>query len=80
MGRVDVRCSFCGKSQDKVRRIVAGPGVFICNECVELCSEILNEPPRAMTAGEATAKPSLRRSQRTAWWRRWLHIEARAPA
>ena len=33
-------CSFCGKTQDEVFRILAGPGVYICNECIELCSEI----------------------------------------
>ena len=38
-----VRCSFCGKSQDEVRKIVAGPGVYICNECVELCKDIIDE-------------------------------------
>ena len=36
-----VKCSFCGKTQDSVRKIVAGPGVYICNECVELCNEII---------------------------------------
>ena len=39
----EVTCSFCGKSQSAVKKIVAGPGVFICDECVELCNEILNE-------------------------------------
>ena len=38
-----VRCSFCGKSQDQVRRIIAGPGVFICDECIELCQEIVSD-------------------------------------
>lgn len=38
-----LRCSFCGKSQDEVRRLVAGPGVYICDECIELCSEIISE-------------------------------------
>ena len=38
-----VRCSFCGKSQDDVQRVIAGPGVYICNECVELCQEIIDE-------------------------------------
>ncbi len=38
-----VRCSFCGKTQDQVERIIAGPGVFICNECVELCLDILDD-------------------------------------
>ena len=38
-----VSCSFCGKSESQVVRLIAGPGVFICNECVALCDEILNE-------------------------------------
>ena len=36
-----VRCSFCGKSQDSVKKIVAGPGVYICDECVDLCTSII---------------------------------------
>lgn len=36
-------CSFCGKSQDQVKKIVAGPGVYICNECIDLCKEIIDE-------------------------------------
>jgi ATP-dependent Clp protease ATP-binding subunit ClpX len=36
------RCSFCGKSQSQVKRMVAGPGVYICNECIELCQEIID--------------------------------------
>ncbi|MER2227675.1 MAG: ATP-dependent protease ATP-binding subunit ClpX [Carnobacterium sp.] len=38
-----VSCSFCGKSQDQVKKIVAGPGVYICNECIDLCKEIIDE-------------------------------------
>lgn len=38
-----VKCSFCGKLQEQVRRIVAGPGVYICDECIELCQEIIEE-------------------------------------
>ena len=38
-----VRCSFCGKHQDQVSRIIAGPGAYICNECVQLCMSILDE-------------------------------------
>ncbi len=38
-----VRCSFCNKSQDQVRKIIAGPDVFICDECVEICAEIMEE-------------------------------------
>ena len=39
----NVYCSFCGKPQDSVRKIIAGPGVYICNECVDLCNNILEE-------------------------------------
>ncbi len=46
-GRVDdrnqVRCSFCNKTQDQVRKLIAGPGVYICDECIEICSEIIEE-------------------------------------
>ncbi len=38
-----LKCSFCGKSQDQVKRLVAGPGVYICDECIELCQEIIDE-------------------------------------
>ncbi|MDV2480244.1 MAG: ATP-dependent Clp protease ATP-binding subunit ClpX [bacterium] len=38
-----LRCSFCGKSQDDVKKLIAGPTVYICNECVELCGEIITE-------------------------------------
>ncbi|MBO1305466.1 ATP-dependent Clp protease ATP-binding subunit ClpX [Enterococcus sp. 669A] len=38
-----VRCSFCGKTQEEVKKIVAGPGVYICNECIDLCKEIIDE-------------------------------------
>lgn len=39
----NLNCSFCGKSQEQVRKLVAGPGVYICDECIELCSEIVEE-------------------------------------
>lgn len=39
----DLKCSFCGKSQDQVKKLVAGPGVYICDECIELCNEIVEE-------------------------------------
>lgn len=38
-----LKCSFCGKTQEQVKRLVAGPGVYICDECIELCSEIIGE-------------------------------------
>ncbi len=38
-----LRCSFCGKTQDEVKKIIAGPGVYICDECIELCNDIMEE-------------------------------------
>ena len=38
-----LKCSFCGKNQDQVKRLIAGPGVYICDECIELCSEIISD-------------------------------------
>src|SRR5260370_16796219 len=54
MGRkpIDARCSFCGKSRDKVQRLVAGPGVFICDACVALCNEIIQEQPPGTAVGD----------------------------
>ena len=43
IGSRKLRCSFCGKTQDQVRRIIAGPGAYICNECVALCQEIVSD-------------------------------------
>lgn len=42
-GEVDVHCSFCGKSQDEVKKLIAGPAVYICDECISLCDEIVKE-------------------------------------
>ena len=36
-------CSFCGKSQRQVKKLIAGPGVYICDECIDLCNEIIDE-------------------------------------
>ena len=38
-----LQCSFCGKSQRQVRKLIAGPGVYICDECIDLCNEIIEE-------------------------------------
>ena len=43
--RVTTFCSFCLKPSDEVAKLVAGPGVYICNECVDLCSQIISSPP-----------------------------------
>jgi hypothetical protein len=42
-GKADLACSFCGKSQKQVKKLVAGPGVYICDECIDLCNEIVAE-------------------------------------
>ena len=54
------RCSFCGKTQEQVRRLVAGPNVFICNECVLLCQEIISDdlPPMPEQMGGVDSLPT----------------------
>ncbi|MCB1327592.1 MAG: ATP-dependent Clp protease ATP-binding subunit ClpX [Spirochaetales bacterium] len=49
--REKLHCSFCGKEQDAVRRLVAGPGVYICDECIELCNEIIAEESEQDSGG-----------------------------
>ncbi len=56
-----LKCSFCGKSQEQVRKLIAGPGVYICDECVDLCNEILDEElfesgPSSAPAAAPTAR------------------------
>ncbi|MEB3235668.1 MAG: ATP-dependent protease ATP-binding subunit ClpX [Cyanobacteriota bacterium] len=69
-----LKCSFCGKSQEQVRKLIAGPGVYICDECIDLCNEILDEelvgapapgsgrsapePGRSKTPAKKSAKPA----------------------
>jgi len=56
-----LKCSFCGKTQEQVKRLVAGPGVYICDECIELCSEIIDEEfeevPMEVNASDQTPNP-----------------------
>ncbi|MEX0958990.1 MAG: ATP-dependent Clp protease ATP-binding subunit ClpX [Burkholderiales bacterium] len=47
-------CSFCGKSQHEVRKLIAGPSVFICDECIELCNDIIREESHTETPGKGT--------------------------
>jgi ATP-dependent Clp protease ATP-binding subunit ClpX len=56
-----LRCSFCNKSQDQVRKLIAGPGVYICDECVELCNEILEEELYNGNSSPASAPAARRR-------------------
>ena len=51
-----LKCSFCGKSQKQVRKLIAGPGVYICDECIELCNEIIEEELVATSAQEPQSK------------------------
>lgn len=52
-----LRCSFCGKSQEQVKRLIAGPNVYICDECVELCQEIIKEEFEEIIDTEITGLP-----------------------
>ncbi|GAB4132677.1 MAG: ATP-dependent protease ATP-binding subunit ClpX [Cyanobacteria bacterium J069] len=56
-----LKCSFCGKSQEQVRKLIAGPGVYICDECVDLCNEILDE--ELFDSSSTVPQPSPRREQ-----------------
>ena len=67
-----LKCSFCGKSQEQVRKLIAGPGVYICDECVELCNEILDEEliedgaiVSPAVAGNGEAKPAKKRKSKS---------------
>ncbi len=51
-------CSFCGKSQHEVRKLIAGPNVFICNECVELCMDIIREEDKSQLVRSGTGIPT----------------------
>ena len=42
-------CSFCGKNQNEVRKLIAGPSVYICNECIDLCNDIIQEEIKEAT-------------------------------
>ena len=65
-GNEQLLCSFCGKSQRQVKKLIAGPGVYICDECIDLCNEIIDEEltdsdaarPRQPPAPDATSTPS----------------------
>ena len=68
-----LKCSFCGKSQDQVRKLIAGPGVYICDECIDLCNEILDEElvdshgnPRQSSEPNRKAAPANRKTGKPA--------------
>src|SRR6201996_8229778 len=51
-----LRCSFCGKSQNEVKKLIAGPTVYICNECIDICNEIITDDQQATAV---TSRPPL---------------------
>jgi ATP-dependent Clp protease ATP-binding subunit ClpX len=52
-----LRCSFCGKSQNEVKKLIAGPSVYICNECIDICNEIINDDEQVETANVRSTLP-----------------------
>ncbi len=52
-----IKCSFCGKSQEDVKKLVVGPMVYICNECIGVCNEIMAEEWEEATTVEGKAEP-----------------------
>ncbi len=56
-----LKCSFCGKSQDQVRKLIAGPGVYICDECIDLCNEILDEELLELQAKSNISSPQVKK-------------------
>ena len=54
-----LRCSFCGKSQYEVTKLIAGPTVFICNECIALCGDILKEEEKKLLSSTNEAESRL---------------------
>lgn len=72
-----LKCSFCGKSQEQVRKLIAGPGVYICDECVELCNEILEEelmPSNRSQPSHSAVKSNPRPSKKTSSTRKPLSL------
>ena len=55
-----VKCSFCGKSQKQVKKLIAGPGVYVCNECIDLCNEIIDEENTEDTEAKLEKLPNPR--------------------
>jgi len=65
--RRHTRCSFCGKGQEQVRKLVAGPGVYICDQCIDLCQEVLEEDNSSTHSSQMnTVGPAM--SLRTSCW------------
>ena len=46
--KISLFCSFCGKNQHEVKKLIAGPSVFVCNECIDLCNDIIKEESKEL--------------------------------
>jgi len=65
------RCSFCGKRRDQVRRLIAGPGVYVCDECVALCNKIIEDGEHPLSCQQPEgARPAVQR-RAAPWWQWW---------
>ena len=70
-----LKCSFCGKTQKQVRKLIAGGGVYICDECIELCNEIIEEElSGAGTQASASEEKLPRPSEITAFLDQYLSL------
>lgn len=58
-----LRCSFCSKDQNEVKKLIAGPSVYICNECVDICIEIIIDDARQGSAALGEVLPTLSRAE-----------------
>ena len=72
--KIKRHCSFCGKEENEVRKLVAGPGVFICDQCVQLANEIIHEegPPTP----ESPLRPPTSRLNIAAWFRNLFQVRS----
>jgi ClpX C4-type zinc finger protein len=70
--RQGANCSFCGKSSQVVRRLIAGPGVFICDECIELCNQIIAEEEYMSPTARGGRAGGAERRRTVPWWQHLL--------
>ena len=70
-----LRCSFCGKSQNEVKKLIAGPTVYICNECIDICNEIITDDQQAESV--ATRPPLPKPGEIKSFPRRICHRPGR---
>jgi hypothetical protein len=70
------RCSFCGKSKDQVRKLIAGPGVFICDQCVALCNEVIRDEDQPSAPGSVAYRARSRRGSFSSWFRNLFQLRS----